>query len=252
MSNKQLLGMLDTFIEDELITDVLQVVKSGKEATVFCCRAHPATGYERLAAKVYRPREQRGFKNDAVYHEGRVILDSRVRRAVANKSRFGRESQFSMWLGHEFGVLNALHAAGADVPRPVACAESAILMEYLGDASGPAPHLQSVELERGEAGPLFERIMENVALWLGCGYVHADLSPFNILYLDGAVKIIDFPQAVDPRFNRNALGLLTHDIGAVCEYFWEYGVRADPARIARQMWARCVGAGNGVGVGAGT
>ena len=34
----------ESFYEDWLITEVLHVVKSGKEATVYCCRAHPHTG----------------------------------------------------------------------------------------------------------------------------------------------------------------------------------------------------------------
>ena len=45
-------ALLDAFIGDGSITDVLQVVRSGKEATVYCCRG--ASG-ELVAAKVYRP-----------------------------------------------------------------------------------------------------------------------------------------------------------------------------------------------------
>src|SRR5438270_7415259 len=87
---------LEHFFTEGMITEVLHVVKSGKEATVYCCQAHPSTGVELLAAKVYRPRNQRGFKNDAIYREGRVIREGHVRRAVQNKSRFGREVQFAM------------------------------------------------------------------------------------------------------------------------------------------------------------
>ena len=42
-------------------------VKSGKEATVYCCQAHPSTGAKLLAAKVYRSRNNRSFKNDVIY-----------------------------------------------------------------------------------------------------------------------------------------------------------------------------------------
>src|SRR5205085_2875909 len=124
---------LESFFAEGLITKVLYAVKSGKEATVYCCEAHPSTGVELLAAKVYRSRNTRGFKNDAIYQEGRVILDRHARRAVQNKSRFGREVQFAMWVNYEFEALKALHEARADIPRPLARNESAILMEYLGD-----------------------------------------------------------------------------------------------------------------------
>src|SRR5579872_5090423 len=66
---------LEHFFTEGLITGVLHVVKSGKEATVYCCQAHPSTGVELLAAKVYRSRNNRGFKNDAIYQEGRRILE---------------------------------------------------------------------------------------------------------------------------------------------------------------------------------
>jgi serine/threonine-protein kinase RIO1 len=81
---------LEHFFTEGLITGVLHVVKSGKEATVYCCQAHHSTGVELLAAKVYRSRSHRGFKNDAIYQEGRLIRDGHVRRAVQNKSRFGQ------------------------------------------------------------------------------------------------------------------------------------------------------------------
>jgi len=117
---------LDQFFTEGLITEVLYVVKSGKEATVYCCQAHPSTGVELLAAKVYRSRNNRGFKNDSIYQEGRLIRDGHVRRAVQNKSRFGREAQFGMWIDYEFAALNALYRVGADIPdlSPGAAARS--------------------------------------------------------------------------------------------------------------------------------
>src|SRR4051812_2874800 len=84
---------LAEFFEEDLITDVVQVVKSGKEGTVYCCRASERTGHDLLAAKIYRSSEHRMFHNSAVYQEGRVIVDKRVQRAVTNKSRFGRSFQ---------------------------------------------------------------------------------------------------------------------------------------------------------------
>src|SRR5436305_1066483 len=106
------LDTLEPFFDDGRITEVLYSVKSGKEATVYCCQAGSFTGRDVLAAKIYRPRESRSFKNDAVYHEGRVILEGHVRRAVAKKTAFGREAQFGMWIGHEYETLGNLAAVG--------------------------------------------------------------------------------------------------------------------------------------------
>ena len=92
---------LQEFYDDNWITGPPHVVKSGKEAIVYRCRAHPSTGVEYLAAKVYRSRNHRDFRNDSVYRKGRFIGDKRLRRAVEKKTRTGREVRFSSWIGHE-------------------------------------------------------------------------------------------------------------------------------------------------------
>ena len=133
--------------------------------------------------------------------------------------------------------MSLLHSAGADVPRPYTRSDSAILMEYVGDADGPAPMLHRVSLDPEEARPLFDRLIRNVELWLSCGRIHADLSPFNILYWQGGLKVIDFPQAVDPASNPQALSLLERDLENVCRYWARHGVRVDANRLARRLWA---------------
>jgi catechol 2,3-dioxygenase-like lactoylglutathione lyase family enzyme len=45
------------------ILDVLRRVKGGKEANVYCCRTHPSTGVDLLAAKLYRPRMFRNLRS---------------------------------------------------------------------------------------------------------------------------------------------------------------------------------------------
>jgi RIO kinase 1 len=229
---------LDSFLADGLISEVLYEVKSGKEATVYCCRGTELSGAEYVAAKIYRPRTQRNFKNAAVYQEGRLHGDRHLRRAIANKSRTGREAEFGMWVYQEWETLRLLHAAGVDVPRPIAQAEKALLIEYIGDSEGAAPKLGGVRLEPHEARPLFERTLHNIELSLAHNRIHGDLSPFNILYWQGRLTIIDMPQAVDPRFNSNALPLLERDLANVCTYWTRYGVLSDPQRIARYMWGR--------------
>jgi RIO kinase 1 len=150
MSNETIeLSSLDSFYEDDLIVDVLDIIKRGKEAAVYRCQAHPSTGMELLAAKVYHAREIRSFKNDAIYQQGRVILDRRLRRAVRKKSRTGREVQSGSWIEHEFQALSLLHAGGADVPRPLKRSGPAILMEYVGDHESSAPMLRSTRMTPG-------------------------------------------------------------------------------------------------------
>ena len=83
-----ILSSLDSFYSLGMITDVIGDVRPGKEATVYTCRAHPRTGEELLAAKVYRPRMFRGLSNDAAYRRNRhVARDTRGERAAPARNR---------------------------------------------------------------------------------------------------------------------------------------------------------------------
>jgi RIO kinase 1 len=228
-------GLLDAFIGDGSITDVLYVVRSGKEATVYCCRG--AAG-DLVAAKVYRPLERRNFHNDAIYQTGRDrVLSSRTKRALANKSRHGRDVQYGTWIGAEFQTMRMLHQAGADVPEVFAQSNGAILMEYFGDEEAAAPMLNRVTLPREQADTFLRQVIDNITLWLSNHLVHGDLSPYNLLYWENRIVAIDFPQAVDARINPSARSLLGRDLENVCGYFVKYGIRADAARIANALWA---------------
>jgi RIO kinase 1 len=228
---------LEEFIDQGVVAEVLGVIKSGKEATVYLCRRTDAAG-TLIAAKLYRSRDVRGFRDDAVYREGRLRRKTREARAIETKTRKGREFAFATWVADEYATLSALHAAGGDVPAPFALSEHVILMEYLGTEDEPAPPLSAIRLDAADAQRLFDRTMWNVRLMLQCDRVHGDLSAFNVLYHEGGVRIIDFPQAVDARFNSSALTLLERDVERLCDYFGRFGVQADAFRITRELWGR--------------
>jgi RIO kinase 1 len=237
---------LGPFYDDHLIADVLRQVKGGKEATVYCCRANPALGVDLIAAKVYRPRMFRQLRNDAVYRRGREMVDEegkeargrREKLAMEKKTKFGQTLRHTTWLTNEFQTLRRLHAAGADVPKPLASSDNAILMEYLGEVSYPAPALGQVRLEPHAARVLWQRLMDNVELMLAHDRVHADLSAYNVLYWNGDIKIIDMPQAVDPYVNPEAFALLGRDVDRLCQHFDRYGVNSNPGQITRELWER--------------
>jgi RIO kinase 1 len=234
----QQLAALDEFIEGRVMSEVIGVVKSGKEATVYCCRPYRAdTGL--IAAKVYRDRDVRRFSNDAQYMEGSTRgMRRRDQLAIAKKSRAGRKISFGHWVDQEWRTLSELYKAGADVPRPLSHSGRVILMEYLGDEEGAAQTLNAVQLEREECERVFNVLVRNIELMLACDRIHSDLSAFNVLYRDGDVRIIDFPQAVDPRFNSSALTLLDRDVDRICQYAARSGVIADGPAIVRELWSR--------------
>ena len=245
---------LQPFYAQDQIVDVMAQVKGGKEASVYRCKAHESVGVEWIAAKVYRPRQFRNLRNDAIYREGRQLLtsedgrpqavkphDDRTARAVNRKTAFGAQVRHTSWLMYEFSTLQLLHAAGVPVPKPYGVGENAILMEYVGDEQMAAPTLHEVRLDDDEVGPLFERTRQSIALMLQNGFVHGDLSAYNILYWQGEIRLIDFPQVIDTQSNRSALAVLNRDVMRVCQYFRRYGLQVDHSRLARELWERYAG-----------
>ncbi|MGH2536714.1 MAG: RIO1 family regulatory kinase/ATPase [Candidatus Promineifilaceae bacterium] len=232
------------FYQDNLVADVLRRVRAGKEANVYCCQASEAAGGGLLAVKLYRPRMLRTLKNDADYKAGRQLRDEggkqlrgrREQLALAKKTRFGKGLDAAWWIGNECRLQSQLYLAGADVPRPVAHQGNAILMAYVGDEAGPAPALSDVSLPAAQVRPLFERVMANVQRMLDHHLVHADLSAFNILYWEGRLTLIDFPQMVDARKNPNAKAFLERDVRRVCDYFGRQGLGLRPERLASGLW----------------
>jgi len=92
-----LLSYLEDFYNTQVITDILWKVKGGKEANVYCCAAHPSTGLDLIAAKVYRPAMFRSLRNDARYRQGREVINEagkavhsrRETLAVQKNTRYG-------------------------------------------------------------------------------------------------------------------------------------------------------------------
>jgi RIO kinase 1 len=239
-----LLDSLEYFYEQGWISDVLRKVKAGKEASVYLCRAGGQVQAPLVAAKVYRPRMLRNLKNDQLYREGRAVLDENGKRvldlgmlkAQHKRSVYGEQIRRQSWIAHEFAALQALAVAGGDVPFPYAMAPKAVLMGYLGDEMFAAPTLNTVTLNPDEIRPLFERVLKNVDLLLGDGWVHGDLSAYNILYWKRQIALIDFPQVIPARDNRNAYAIFERDLTRLCGYFTAQGLSLHPRRLAARMW----------------
>jgi len=239
-----LLDSLAEIAQHQWISDVLRKVKGGKEASVYLCRSGTAVDADYVAAKIYRPRSLRNLKNDQQYRTGRIDLDADGTilwkeadvNAVAKRTSYGEEVRHQSWIAYEFNTLGLLHQAGADVPKPYAMEKNAILMGYVGDSSKPAPALITISLDLDEAKPLFDRVIQNIDKMLSLGRVHGDLSAYNILYWNGDITLIDFPQVVLPKSNPASWSIFLRDITRICQYFSIQGVRCNVNKLASDLW----------------
>ncbi len=224
-------GLEDLF-ERTLITDVLWELKSGKEATVYVCSSdHAPNGL--AAAKLYIDSRVRSFKDDSVYRQGRFIGNARLQKAIDQGSRTGMDARNFLWVSEEFGQLSALYAAGVPTPKPLARSEvgGIILMEFIGDENGAAPRLADAKLSRAESEDAFNQSVQIYGSILSTGRVHGDYSTFNLLWWQGRVIAIDFPQVVMINNNPAAKEILDRDISGLCRTFAHFGVKRVPASV---------------------
>ena len=118
----------------------------------------PAISAASILAKVYRDRNQRSFKHNADYKEGRAVRNSRTQRAIDSGSRFGRQMSEEEWGTTEARALHRLeahsrqlqlleHRHGARVVEP----RRAHLFERMVGAA-PLAHVHGLEQARPHVG----------------------------------------------------------------------------------------------------
>lgn len=235
------------------VDEVLGLLKTGKEAEVFVLERRTLDGTMSaiLAHKRFRPlrvthkgqleelgfSRARAFTDDARYRAGRGFRYSRDRRAVARKSEHGRRVLAESWHDQEFESLCRAHAAGVTVPYPVELTEDGTVMQFVGDDGVAAPRLVSARLGPAELRAAHDQVMDDLVRLTRAGIVHADLSPYNLLWWRGRVWLIDFPQAVDVVLNPDGIDLLHHDVTTLCTWFARQGLPCDGERVFASLLA---------------
>jgi RIO kinase 1 len=224
---------LAPLVAEGIVDEVVSRLRGGKEADVWLVRS----GGQVVAAKVYKARQARSFKNDAAYKEGRRVRNTRTQRAMDRGSRFGRAAAEDAWKAKESDALFLLHAAGLRVPRPVLFHEGVLLMEVVVDERGhPAPRLVDARLAREQAAAVYAELRKQAIGMLTSGLIHGDLSPYNVLLGAHGPVVIDFPQVIDAAHNSQAERFFVRDL----ENVRRFCAALDPAiggeGDAREIW----------------
>ncbi|MGH2471438.1 MAG: RIO1 family regulatory kinase/ATPase [Candidatus Limnocylindria bacterium] len=205
----------------------LGVLKAGKESEVYLVSRTGPTRMCLMAEKRFKPRLQRGFRNDYLYvgvwGEGTRHED----RAMKKRTRFGQEFLQWKWMAHEWATLRRLHDAGVTVPPPVEQVENGYRMAFIGDGDRAAPRLSDVDLDLLTARRVWRELQREVRRMLDAELVHGDLSAFNVLWWHQRAVIIDFSQAVDAVTHPAARDLLRRDVERTAAYFRRQGVGID-------------------------
>ena len=230
------------FVNDDLnklskmgfLDELIAGIKTGKEGSVFLGR--DSEGF--VAVKVYTDLRVRSFKRDEVYREGRFIGDSRIERAIEQGSEKGLDAHQILWVQEEFRQMKHLYQHGVNVPKAIAVNGISLIMEFIGDEHGhPAPRISDLKMEKEEAQEAFRQAVQNLKRIVQAGRVHGDYSAFNILWHKEKAVVIDFPQVMEFKNNRNASAFLERDVHSLCKSFKKQGIRADAGNVLREVRA---------------
>ena len=225
---------IQPLVEEGLVDAVIRQLMSGKEATVYVVRC----GEDIRCAKVYKEANQRSFRQNASYQEGRKVKNSRQARAMEKGTRYGRKMQEEVWQNAEVDALYKLAAAGVRVPRPYICFEGVLLMDLVTDEAGnAAPRLNDIELSEAVALDYHGQLLKQVVLMLCAGVIHGDLSEYNILVGAEGPVIIDLPQAVDAAGNTTAGPMLERDVENLATYFSRFAPQLLRRQYGKEIWA---------------
>lgn len=192
-----------------MVDKVHYPVSTGKEGNVFYSTDGDGSA---VALKIYRTSTST-FKRVARYVEG----DPRFKGTVGNRWKL-----IYAWAAKEYRNLERYAEAGLRVPEPITVDKNCLLMEYIGDESGPAPQLRNYEMD--EPADYYECIVEFIVDgWNKARLVHGDLSEYNILVEGDGPVVIDVGQTMTADFF-NARELLERDVENVNAYFRRKGV----------------------------
>ncbi len=242
----------DWFVDAPVDEHHLGVLRSGKEAQIDVVRLVGADGRQCLVArKRYLPRtvttkgqlESAGlqrastFRHDVEYREGRQFRKTRDRRAVEIMSTYGKRLLQDRWTSHEHDVMRELWEAGCAVPYPVRFAGDHFDMQYLGDVDEAAPQLVRTALDDDDLRRAWDALLDGLRTMTAAGWAHGDLSPYNVLWWEGRLWFIDFPQAVDVAANPQGLDYLYRDVENMCTWFIRQGIDADPGEVFADLLA---------------
>jgi RIO kinase 1 len=200
-------------------------ISQGKEGGVF----RASKGTEFRAVKIYR------ISNTTFRHLPPYALEELRREASARN--FG--GLIFAWTRREHTTLGRLTDAGVRVPRPYAHFRNVLVMEYIGDAAGAAPRLKDVPID--DPAALYEELVREFGRMIReAKLVHGDLSPYNTLYHDGRVVVIDVAQSVRSD-HPAARGLLERDLQNFGRFLGRLGYDVEPDEFLRAVGGESVG-----------
>jgi len=133
--------------------------------------------------------------------------------------------------------MSVLWAAGVRCPYPVSYRDDVFVMEYVGDRDGAAPHLARARLDADQLRSAHDQLVDGLFAITAAGWVHGDLSAFNLLWWHDELWFIDFPQAMEIAANPQGLNFVHRDVMNVSAWFAQRGLDVDGEALFGELLA---------------
>ncbi|MBW3015016.1 serine protein kinase RIO [Candidatus Woesearchaeota archaeon] len=191
-------------------------VSIGKESNVFTAKK----GKGRIIVKIYRL-ETCDFRRmyDYIKYDSRYFNIKKQKRSIV-----------FAWTQREYRNLVRAREAGVSVPLALTFKYNILLLEYIGDSVRNEIALRVKDKLPKYPKKFFKEVIENMKRLHKAGFVHGDLSEFNILNLNEKPVFIDFSQALQLD-SSIAEELLERDVRNICNFFKRLGLKVDVKKI---------------------
>ena len=186
---------LHTFAERETIDGVGAPLGVGKESDVY-----EVSSYTPLALKYHRE----GYTDFREVNRGREYTADHEHVSWMYTARKAAK--------REYEALETVYP-DVSVPRPVDQNRHAIVMERVDGVE-----LGRAKLEDGQVLGVLDLVLREMGAAYDAGFVHADMSEYNVFVDSDGVTVFDWPQAVSTD-HANADELLARDVENVVGYF---------------------------------
>ena len=162
---------------------------------------------------------------------------NRMYEYIKDDSRYihikkGKRNIIFSWVQREYRNLLKAREANVSVPIPITFSNNVLVLEFIGEDDIIAPKLKDSMPKNPKE--FFSKVIENMKRLHKAGFVHADLSPFNILNYNEKPVFIDFSQCTNLKGSR-ANEYLGRDIRNMCNFFKKIGLRVDEAKVKQQI-----------------
>ena len=186
---------LHTFVERDTIEGMGSPLGVGKESDVY-----EVSSYKPLALKFHRE----GYTNFREVMRERDYTSDHDHVSWQYTARKAAE--------REYEALETLYP-DVSVPQPIDSNRHAIVMEKVDGVE-----LSRTGLEPGQVVPILELVLAEMQTAYREGFVHADMSEYNVFVTTQGVVVFDWPQAV-PTDHENSDELLARDVENIVSYF---------------------------------